>query len=145
MKFADFHAGQVIEAGPVLVTQSEIVDYASKWDPQWFHVDAIAAEKGPFGGLIASGWHTCAIAMRLMVHAALDGSESYASPGLESLKWLHPVRPGDKLRVAATVTETRRSSKNPTLGILRWRWQVYNQDDVAVLDVEASNLFKLDN
>ena len=143
MKFADFHVGQVIEAGPVLVTQSEIVDYASKWDPQWFHVDALAAEKGPFGGLIASGWHTCAIAMRLMVNAALADSESYASPGLNSLRWLYPVRPGDKLRVKATVTEVRRSSKDPAIGVLRWQWQVLNQADVPVLDIDASNLFKL--
>ena len=142
MKFADFHVGQVIEAGPVLVTASEIVDYASKWDPQWFHLDAAAAEKGPFGGLIASGWHTCGIAMRLMAQAALEGSESFASPGLQSLKWLHPVRPGDKLRVATTIIETRRSAKDPTLGILRWHWKVLNQDDIAVLEIDATNLFK---
>lgn len=142
MKFAEFHVGQVIEAGPVLVTASEIVDYASKWDPQWFHIDAAAAEKGPFGSLIASGWHTCAIAMRLMANAALEGSESYASPGLQSLKWLYPVRPGDKLRVAATITELRRSQKDPTLGIVRWQWRVVNQADVPVLELDATNLFK---
>ncbi len=143
MKFADFRVGQVIEAGPVLVTASEIVDFASKWDPQWFHLDAARAEKeSPFGGLIASGWHTCGIAMRLMVGAALADSESYASPGLQELKWLYPVRPGDKLRVFATVTDVRRSAKDPALGILRWHWRVVNQADVGVLEVSATNLFK---
>lgn len=142
MKFAEFHAGQVIEAGPVEVTEADLLAYARAWDPQWFHTDPVAAKNGPFGGLIASGWHTCAIAMRLMVQAALEGSESYASPGLQSLKWLHPVRPGDRLRVAATIIETRRSSKDPTLGILRWHWQMFNQNEVAVLDLDATNLFK---
>jgi acyl dehydratase len=142
MKFAEFYVDQVIEAGPVLVTQSEIVDYASKWDPQWFHLDAARAEKGPHNGLIASGWHTCGIAMRLMVGAALADSESFASPGLSELKWLWPVRPGDKLRVVATVTGVRRSAKDLTLGILTWRWKVINQADIAVLEVSATNLFK---
>jgi acyl dehydratase len=142
MKFAEFYVDQVIEAGPVLVTQSEIIDYASKWDPQWFHLDAARAEKGPHHGLIASGWHTCGIAMRLMVGAALADSESFASPGLSELKWLWPVRPGDKLRVVATVTGVRRSAKDLTLGILTWHWKVINQADIAVLEVSATNLFK---
>lgn len=143
MKFAEFRVGQVIEAGPVLVTASEIVDYASKWDPQWFHIDTARAEKeSPFGGLIASGWHTCGIAMRLVANAVLEGSESFASPGLKELKWLAPVRPGDKLRVVVTVTELRRSTKDPTLGIVRWHWHVLNQDDAAVLELDATNMFK---
>ena len=142
MKFAEFHAGQVIEAGPYTITEQQILDFATDWDPQWFHTDPEAAAAGPHGGLIASGWQTCGIAMRLLAEKALAGSESFASPGLQYVKWIKPVRPGDTLRVVATVVETRRSSGKP-LGILRWRWQLYNQDGAEVLDLEATSLFKL--
>ena len=143
MKFADFHAGQVIHAGPYRVTPEESVAFATAYDPQWFHTDAQAAQDGSFGGLIASGWHTCGIAMRLVADAALAGSESYASPGLAYVKWPHPVRPGDALSVRATVIEVRRSRAKPTLGILRWRWQLFNGSGAEVLDLEATSLFDL--
>jgi acyl dehydratase len=143
MRFADFEAGQVIEAGPYLVTEAEVLQFARAYDPQWFHTDAEAAAAGPFGGLIASGWHTSAIAMRLVTDAALVGSESFASPGLAFLKWPNPVRPGDSLRLVAEVIEARRSEKRPTLGILRWRWQLFNQRGLPVLDLEATSLFRL--
>lgn len=140
MKFAEFQAGQVLQAGPYPVTEAEILDFATRWDPQWFHTDAQAASQGPFEGLIASGWHTCGIAMRLVADAFLAGSESFASPGLAYVKWPHPVRPGDALRVVATVLETRASRSG--LGVLRWRWQLFNQADAEVLDLEATSLFK---
>ena len=144
MKFAEFEPGQVIEAGPYDVDAEEIVRFATAYDPQWFHTDAQAAgAKSRFGGLIASGWHTCGIAMRLVADKALAGSESFASPGLAYVKWPHPVRPGDALRVRATVVETRRSKGNAGLGILRWRWQLFNQHDTEVLDLEATSLFDL--
>jgi len=143
MKFNDFQVGQVIEAGPYELTEDELLAFARQWDPQWFHIDPQAAANGPHGGLIASGWQTCGIAMRLAVPAALEGSESFASPGLAYVKWTHPVRAGDTLRLRATVLETRRSASQPTLGILRWRWQLYNQADTQVLDLEATSLFKL--
>jgi len=143
MKFAEFHAGQVIEAGPYRVGEEELLQFARAYDPQWFHTDAAAAAKGPFGGLIASGWHTCAIAMRLGADAALEGSESFASPGVEHIKWRNPVRPGDVLSLHATVIETRRSRTQPTLGILRWRWQLFNQSGLEVLDLDATSLFDL--
>ncbi|QRF57792.1 MaoC family dehydratase [Variovorax paradoxus] len=143
MKFADFHAGQVIEAGPYLLSEEELVGFARSYDPQWFHTDAEASRESPFGGLIASGWHTCAIAMRLVVEAALAGSESFASPGLEHLRWPNPVRPGDALRLVADVIEVRRSESKPTLGILRWRWRLFNQRELMVLDVEVTSLFRL--
>ncbi|TXG99882.1 MAG: MaoC family dehydratase [Nevskiaceae bacterium] len=140
MKFADFRAGQVITAGPHVVSEQDIVAFASQWDPQWFHTDPEAAAQGPFEGLIASGWHTCCIAMRLVADAALAGSESYASPGLAGLKWPNPVRPDDRLQLTATVIEARLSSRG--LGILRWRWQLHNQNGQEVLDLEATSLFK---
>ncbi|MDQ3060256.1 MAG: MaoC family dehydratase [Pseudomonadota bacterium] len=143
MKFADFYPGQVIHAGPYALNEAEVLQFATAYDPQWFHTDPQAAAQGPFGGLIASGWHTCGIAMRLIADAALEGSESYASPGLAYVKWPNPVRPGDVLTVRATVLETRRASSRPGLGILRWRWQMVNAKGVEVLDLEATSLFDL--
>ena len=144
MKFADFHPGQVIEAGPYVLTEAELVRFAKDYDPQWFHTDAVAAADSAFGGLIASGWHTCSIAMRLVVEAALQGSESFASPGLEHVRWPNPVRPDDALRLVADVIEVRRSEKRPTLGILRWQWRLFNQRDLIVLDAEVTSLFRLE-
>lgn len=143
MKFADFRPGQLIEAGPYAVSEEEVLRFAGAYDPQWFHTDAAAAAQGRFGGLIASGWHTCAIAMRLVADAALKDSESFASPGLAYVKWPHPVRPGDQLVLRATVLETRRSRQQSHLGILRWRWQLFKTGEVEVLDLEATSLFDL--
>lgn len=143
MKFADFQPGQIIEAGPYALSEAEVLQFATAYDPQWFHTDPEAALNSRFGGLIASGWHTCGIAMRLIADAALQGSESFASPGLAYVKWPHPVRPGDQLTVRATVLESRRASSRPDLGILRWRWQMVNADGTEVLDLEATSLFDL--
>ncbi|MBX3604766.1 MAG: MaoC family dehydratase [Piscinibacter sp.] len=143
MKFAEFEPGRVIEAGPYRLSEDELLAFARDWDPQWFHTDPAAAGQGRFGGLIASGWQTCGIAMRLAVQAALQGSESFASPGVEKIRWPHPVRPGDALSLRATVLETRRARSQPTLGILRWRWQLFNQHGAEVLDLEATSLFEL--
>lgn len=143
MIFSDFKVGQVIQAGPYVLTEAELLDFARAWDPQWFHTDADAAAQGPHGGLIASGWQTCGIAMKLAVAAVLEGSESYASPGLAYVKWTHPVRAGDALSLSATVLGTRRSASKPELGILSWRWQLFNQQATQVLDLEATSLFKL--
>jgi acyl dehydratase len=143
MKFKDFYAGQIIEAGPYTLTQDEVLQFARAYDPQWFHTDVEAAKGSRFGGLIASGWHTCGVAMRLIADAALAGSESFASPGLAYIKWPHPVRPTDTLRVRATVLEVRTSKSQTSMGILRWRWQLYNADQIEVLDLEATSLFDL--
>lgn len=143
MKFTEFHVGQVLKAGPAVLQQDELLAFARAYDPQWFHTDEAAARAGRFGGLIASGWHTCAIAMRLAVDAVLAGSESFASPGVEQVRWPEPVRPGDALTLTATVLEVRRSASRPTLGILRWRWQLHNARDREVLDLVATSLFDL--
>lgn len=143
MKFAEFHVGQVIEAGPYALSEAELLQFARAYDPQWFHTDATAASGGPFGGLIASGWHTCAIAMRLVVEAALAGSESFASPGLQYVKWPQPVRVGDVLRLRAEVISVRVSERRPSLGILDWQWQLFNQRELCVLDLQATSLFQL--
>lgn len=143
MRFAQFQVGQVLTHGPYTVNGDEIVEFAQRYDPQWFHTDPEAAKRGRFQGLIASGWHTCAMAMRLAADMALQGSESLASPGIEQIRWPHPVRPGDALQLTATVLEARRSRSQPTLGILRWRWQLHNQAGTEVLELTATSLFDL--
>lgn len=143
MKFADFHPGQVLSHGPASLTLEEIISFAQQWDPQWFHCDAEGAAKGRFGGLIASGWQTCGLAMRMAVQRALDGSESFASPGLAYLKWPNPVRAGEPLHFRAEVLEVRRSQSQPALGILRWRWHLLHEDGRAALELEATSLFDL--
>ena len=143
MKFDDFQAGQVLRFGPQTISEAEIVAFARDYDPQWFHTDPERAKNGRWNGLIASGWQTCCMAMRLVVEGALRGSESFGSPGLDYLKWLAPVRAGDALRVVCDVIEVRRSERQPTLGIVRWRWRVVNQGDADVLDLVATSLFDL--
>ena len=109
----------LIKAGPVIVTEAEILEFARKFDPQWFHTDP-ARGRGALGGLIASGWHTCALAMRMAVDAALHDSESFGSPGLGEVRWRVPVRPGDQLRLDASAGRARKSSSRPDLGIITW-------------------------
>jgi len=143
MKFAELTPGRSITVGPATVSEDEVLVFARDYDPQWFHADPARAAQGPWKGLIASGWQTCGIAMKLVVTQILADSESFGSPGLEYLKWLQPVRPGDALTLHADVLEARRSQKQPTLGVLRWRWQLRNQHDVAVLELVATSLFAL--
>ena len=143
MKFADFYEGQHITLDPVLVEKQAVIDFATQWDPQWFHTDEAAADNGPFSGLIASGWHTCCMAMRLVADQVLKDSESFASPGMEKLQWLQPVRPGDELTVHLFIREVRRSQKRPELGIIRWDWQVDKQNQSPVLKVDVTSMFRL--
>ena len=143
MKFADFQVGQVIEAGPYKVERDEVLRFAKDFDPQWFHLDEEAAAHGPYGGLIASGWHTCSIAMRLSVDHVLAGSETFGSPGVAYIKWPNPVRPGDSLTLRAEALEVRRSRSQPDMGIMRWRWRLFNQVGQEALESEATSLFDL--
>ena len=143
MRFEEFRPGQVLTFGPTTLSEAEIVAFARDYDPQWFHADPARARTGRWKGLIASGWQTCGIAMRLAVEGALRESESFGSPGLEYLKWLAPVRPEDGLTLHAEVLDVRRSERQPALGILRWRWRLVNQDDVPVLELVATSLFDL--
>lgn len=143
MKFADFHEGQVLRHGPAMLSADEITRFAKDWDPQWFHTDPDAAATGFHGGLIASGWQTCALAMRMACECALEGSESFASPGIEYIKWLQPVRPDQPLYLQADILEVRRSSSKPTLGVLRWRWQLQLGDGKPVMELLSTSLFKL--
>jgi acyl dehydratase len=143
MKFAEITAGRRFELGPVRADQEEIVSFAERYDSQWFHTDPGRAGKGPWGGLIASGWHTCALAMQLISRHILEGSESYASPGLSYVRWPNPVRPDDMLTLEVVVHESRISSGKPWLGIVRWQWIMRNQRGAEVLDLEATSMFRI--
>jgi acyl dehydratase len=142
MRFATLQPGMVIEAGPRPVSAEEIVEFASRYDPQWFHTDPKRAAGSRWKGLIASGWHSCAIAMELMVGTILKDSESFGSPGIEELQWLEPVRPGDALRLRVEVLESRHSASGRT-GIVRWRWELWNQDQARVLSLIGTSLFDI--
>ena len=144
MRFAEFHQGQLIECGPRLVDADEIVAFARSWDPQWFHCDPSRAADGRWQGLIASGWHSCAIAMRLAYDGVLAGSESFGSPGLAYLRWPSPLRAGRTVLLRCTVIESRIARSNPLLGILRWRWLLVDRaGDDEVLDTEVTSFFDL--
>jgi acyl dehydratase len=143
MKFADLTEGRRIALGPIVVDGEELVDFARKYDDQWFHTDAALARSGPFDGLIASGWHTCAMAMSLVSGEVLRGSESYASPGLAYVRWPSPVRPGDSLTLELHVLEQRVSDSKPWLGIVRWQWLMTKRGGEVALDLEATSLFRL--
>jgi acyl dehydratase len=140
--FEDFQAGDVSEFGPVSVTAEDIVEFAQRYDPQPFHLDAEAGAATPYGGLIASGWHTIALYMGMFVRGVLLDSASLGSPGVEELRWLAPVRPGDELRGRSTVTEGRASSSNPRRGTVFTTNEMLNQDGVVVMTMKARGFFE---
>lgn len=135
--FEDYIAGQAYEFGAITVTEAEIIEFAKRFDPQYFHVDPVEAAEGPFGGIIASGWHTVGLSMRLLVDHYLPHVASLGSPGVEDLRWPIPVRPGDTLRVRATILEARPSRSKPDRGIVRTRIEALNQRDELVLSMTA--------
>ena len=139
--FEDIHAGDVVEVGPITITQEEIVEFASRYDPQPFHLDPEAAARTPFGGLIASGWHTAALFMGMLVPAVMLDSAALGSPGIEELRWLAPVRPGDTLRGRSTVLDTRPSETNPGRGTVFTLGEVLNQDGVVVMTLKARTFY----
>jgi acyl dehydratase len=143
--FEDYAAGAVYEYGCVSVSEAEIIAFAERFDPQPIHTDAGFARSGPFGGLIASGWHTASLAMRLVVDHYVSRVASLASPGVDELRWPAPVRPGDSLRLRTTIVETRRSRSKPDRGLVRTRAELLNQRDQTVLSLVAMNLIRLRN
>jgi acyl dehydratase len=138
--FEDFEPGQVYELGTRTVTEDEIVAFAREWDPQPFHVDPEAAKDSVFGGLIASGWQTGAIWMRMYVDSML-GSAARGSPGIEELRWLAPVRPGDTLSGRLTVLDVSPSATRTDRGTIRIRGEVVNQDGVTVMAMTSRGHF----
>lgn len=137
----DFEVGDVTELGSIDVTADEIVEFATKFDPQPFHIDAEAAKNGPFGGLAASGWHTAALFMGMFVRGILLDSASMGSPGVEEVRWTAPVRPGDTLTGRVTVTDVQPSSKNPKRGTVFTTSEVFNQDGKLVMTMKARGFF----
>lgn len=138
----DFTVGGTMEMGRHTFTEAEIIDFARQFDPQPFHVDPAAAKASFFGGLIASGWHTCAIAMRLMVDRYVGRSASLGSPGLDNIRWLAPVRAGDTLTYRRTTTDARPSASKPGIGLVHSRWEAVNQDGKLVMTMEGWGMFR---
>ncbi|MFP5399979.1 MAG: MaoC family dehydratase, partial [Gammaproteobacteria bacterium] len=126
-RWEDFPVGSVREFGAATLTREAVIAFARDFDPQPFHLDDAAAEASLFGRLSASGWHTCALAMRMMCDAYLLESSSLGSPGVDHLRWLKPVFPGDTLRMRMEVLEARPMNSRPDVGLLRTRWEVINQ------------------
>lgn len=138
----DFVTGIRIEAGSATVTEQEIVEFAGKFDPQYYHVDPVAAEKSAFGGLIGSGFHTLSLSFRLFFNLDLWSEAIIASPGMDNLKWLHPMRPGDTIRVAVEVIEVRPSRSKPDRGLVIMRHETWNQDDILILSVDCKHMLR---
>lgn len=139
--FEDFQPGQVYELGTAVLTADEIVRFARQFDPQPFHLDAEAAKDSAFGGLIASGWHTAGVFMRLYVDAVLANSSSMGSPGIEQLRWLVPVRPGDVLTGRFTVVSTAPSSRRADRGTVHFRGELSNQQGQTVVSLQGRGFF----
>ena len=137
----DFRPGETHALGSYEFTAETIVAFARDWDPQPMHVDLEAAKRSPYGGLIASGWHTTAAYMRLLVTSTFGNAVSLGSPGIDQLRWLKPVRPGDVLPARITVLETRASESRPDRGIVRSRGEMVNQAGDVVMQLEAVNFF----
>ncbi len=137
----DFPVGQVREFGACEVTREAVIGFASQFDPQPFHLDDAAAEASLLGRLSASGWHTCAMAMRMMCDDYLLASSSLGSPGLDTLRWKKPVHPGDVLSMRLTVLQARPMASRPTVGLVQSRWEVLNQAGETVLTMEGWGMF----
>lgn len=140
--FEDFELGKTINVGSRTVSEEEIIEFAGKYDPQPFHVDKEAAQKSIYGSIIASGWHTCGIIMRLMVDGFLKDSASMGSPGVDEIRWIKPVRGGDTLHVSTTALEVRPSASKPDRGVVVTRWEAKNQHGELVATITGMGMFR---
>ena len=142
--FEDIEIGVTRAYGHYQVTREEVIQFAEKYDPQPFHLDDEAAAKTHFGRISASGWHTCSMAMRMMVENMKANKQAgLGSPGVDQLRWKKPVYPGDTLRIESTVTEKRRSKSRREMGIFKSSLQVFNQDDEIVLEMISNGLISV--
>ena len=137
----DFPVGQVREFGAFAVTREAVLAFAAQFDPQPFHLDDAAARASLFGKLAASGWHTCAMVMRMMCDEYLLESSSKGSPGIDSLRWTKPVFPGDTLSVRLTTLEARPMASRPNVGLVLSKWEVLNQHREGVLTMQGWGMF----
>ena len=138
--FEDIEAGQVYEFGTITVSEKDIIDFARQFDPQDFHLDPAKAASSLFGGIVASGWHTTAVVMRLYVDHYLSHIANLGSPGVEEIRWPNPLRPGDTLRIRVTILEARPSRSKPDRGIVRVHVEAINQTDNLVLSMIGVSL-----
>ena len=138
----DFAVGQVFGSGRLRIDKERMLAFAAEFDPQPFHLDEAAARRSVFGGLAASGWHTAAVTMRLMIGTDLNPAGGFVGAGLDECRWPRPVRPGDELRVECEVIEVRPSKSRPEQGLIKLRTTTLNQDDEAVL-VHVVNMIVL--
>jgi acyl dehydratase len=139
--FEDFFPGQEIRLGTCSISEEEIIAFATRFDPQPFHVDHDAARSSIFGGVIASGWQTCSMMMRLVVDGLLNESSSMGSPGLDQVRWLLPVRAGDTLSVSYLITKVKASTSKPDRGVVWSKWEATNQRGELVCTVEGMGMF----
>jgi acyl dehydratase len=139
--FEDFHPGQEIPLGSRTVTEEEIIAFATQFDPQPFHVDREAAAKSHFGGVVASGWHTCSMMMRMVVDGMMASASSMGSPGLDKVRWILPVRAGDTLSVSYLTTAVKASASRPDRGVVWSSWQAKNQHGELVCTIEGMGMF----
>lgn len=137
----DFKVGETVEMGRHTFTEAEIIEFAKQFDPQPFHTDPVAAKTSFFGGIIASGWHTCAVCMRLNCDSYINRSVSLGSPGLDNIRWQKPVRPGDTITYRRIVLESRASQSRPGVGLLRSRTEALNQHGEVVMSMEGWGMF----
>ncbi len=140
--FEDLTVGAVFEYGDYEMTQAEIIEFAKKYDPQYFHTDPETAKASNFGGLIASGWNTAAAVMRMLVDHHLSPASSMGSPGIDELRWLKPVRPGDRLRLRITVEEATPSRSKPDRGVVKSLTESLNQDGDVVLSMRGMTMLR---
>ena len=140
--FEDYIPGASYRYGPTEVDRAAVIAFAVAYDPQPMHVDEAAAQAGPWGGLIASGWHTVGILMRLHVDNFLSPVSALVSPGVDELRWTAPVRPGDSLTLQVTILETRRLGSDPMKGLLKTRWEGFNQDGLLVASLVGMSFLK---
>jgi acyl dehydratase len=137
--YEDYVPGLTVDCGSFSISEAEIIAFAKDYDPQPFHIDPMAAADGPFGGLIASGWQTTSMTMRLLVEHFISPETGLGAAGVDEIRWPRPVRPGDTLRVRATVLEARRSKSKPDRGIIRSVTEATNQHGETVLRLAAIN------
>ncbi len=140
----DYVEGDIHEFGPINITENDITEFGRKFDPQVFHTDPVKAKETVYDGLIASGWHTCSLFMRLFVNY-LPGPASLGSPGVDELRWLKPVRPGDILKLRITVHKVKPSKSKPDRGVLFSYCEMMNQEDEIVASMMALNLIRYRN
>lgn len=141
LHWEDFSPGQVTEYGSRLITRAEIVAFAAEYDPQPMHLDEAAARATLFGGLVASGWHSCCVLMRMLTDGFIGDTSFMGAPGVEEVQWLAPIRPGDRIKARATVLETRASRSRPDMGFVKFRFELINAADQPVMILTVSPMF----